>query len=95
MSGNSERGFTLIEVLIALTVVSVAFTVLLETLSQAMRGYRRAEETFSNMLVLDSKLKEGDHEGVKVHSKKLPDFPNMREVVYSYGDVFFIRYEVK
>ncbi len=63
MSGTSERGFTLIEVLIALTVISVAFTSLLEILSTAAGGLEKAQRRFENLIVLDRKLKEGVSKG--------------------------------
>ena len=92
-SGNCEKGFTLIEVLVALTVVAVAFTILFETLSSAGKKYEEAEELFEAVLRLDAKLKLGDHEGVEVKERTLPDFPRIKEKVYSYRGVFFIRYE--
>lgn len=93
MSGSCDRGFTLIEVVIALTIIAVAFTVLLETLSFASSNYEEGLRTFETMLLLDGKLKRRDHEGLQVKRTKVPDFPAIEEVVYSYGGLFFVRYE--
>jgi len=94
-SGRSEGGFTLLEVLIALTVIAVAFTTLLEVLARAGAAYEEGRELFGRVLYLDRKLKERDHRDLKVKRRRLPDFPRIREVVYSYGDVYFVRYEAK
>ncbi len=93
MYGVSERGFTLLEVVVALMIISVAFTVLLEFLSDSARRLEEAERTFEGILLLDSKLKRNDHEGVEVKRRTLPDFPNIREAVYSWKSIFFVRYE--
>ncbi len=95
MSGTSERGFTLIEVVVALIIISVAFTALLDILSNATRKLSHSENTFDNLLVLDRKLKLGDHEGLKIESRSLPDFPRIKEVTYSYDGIYFIRYEIR
>ncbi len=92
MSGRSE-GFTLIEVLVAISIIAFAFTMLLEILSGASLKYERSREEFKDMVFLDRKLKERDHEGISVSRKKLPDFPSISEVVYSYKGVFFVKYE--
>ncbi len=89
------RGFTLLEVLIALTIIAVAFTVLLEMLSNSAKRYESTSALIQKFLLLDKKLKEGDHRNLVVERKKLPDFPRIREVIYIYKDVFFIKYERK
>lgn len=94
-SGNSNSGFTLIEVLIALMIIGIAFTALLELLTQGGRNLARAREDFDRMVYLDKKIKLGDHEGIVVNRSPVPDFPEIKEAVYSYNGVFFIRYEKK
>ncbi len=95
MYGSSERGFTLIELLIAVTIIGVAFTPLLEVLSSSASRYSSSRETFGNLVVLDRKLKEGNHQGLQVSRKRLPDFPAISEVVYSLDGLFFVRYEAR
>jgi len=93
MSGRYDRGFTLIEVLIALIIIATAFTALLDLLGQSRRNFASSRQTFDEMVYLDSKIKLGDHEGIVVKRTPVPDFPAIREAVYSYGEVFFVRYE--
>ncbi len=93
--GRYKRGFTLIEVLIALIIIATAFTALLELLSRSRANFSDARKTFEEMVILDRKLKLGDHTDVVVNRTPVPDFPAIKEAIYSYGDVFFIRYEQK
>ncbi len=93
MSGRYSGGFTLLEVVVALTIISIAFTTLLEMISFARKKYEESRETFRTMLILDGKLKEGNHEGIEVKRERVPDFPAIEEVTYSYGGLFFVRYE--
>jgi prepilin-type N-terminal cleavage/methylation domain-containing protein len=89
------RGFTLVEVLVALMIIATAFTALLELLSGARLNYAQGRDLFEKMIYLDTKLKLGEHEDLSVKREPVPDFPAIREAVYSYEDVFFIRYEPK
>ncbi len=93
--GTSEDGFTLLEVVIALSIIAIAFTTLLEVLSVASSKYEDSRDTFEDMVFLDRKLKEKNHEGIDVRRRELPDFPKIKEVTYSYRGIFFIRYEAK
>lgn len=95
MYGTSERGFTLIEVVVALIIISIAFTTLLDVLSSTTRKLENSEGTFEDFITLDRKLKLGDHEGLEVKSRKLPDFPRIKEITYFYKSTFFIRYEAR
>ncbi len=93
-SGRYE-GFTLIEVVIALSIIAVAFTTLLEVLSYLTKEISSAEERLKDVITLDRKVKEGDLEGVSVERRDVPDYPVVREVTYRLGGVFLIRYEEK
>ncbi len=92
-SGRSEGGFTLLELLIAITLIAVAFTTLLEILARSGAVYERSRKLFEEMLYVDEKLKRGEHRDLEVQRRKLPDFPRIREAIYSHGEVFFVRYE--
>jgi len=94
MSGTC-KGFTLVEVLLALIILSVCFTVLLDLISDATKGLEEGESTFSNLLTLDRKLKLFDYEGLDVNIKELPDFPRIKEVTYSYKNLSLTRYEAR
>ncbi len=93
MSGKYEGGFTLIEVLIALIVIATAFTALLDLLGQSRRNFSASRQAFDEMVYLDRKIKLGEHEGIVVKRTPVPDFPAIKEAVYSYKGVFFVRYE--
>ncbi|MDQ7039126.1 MAG: prepilin-type N-terminal cleavage/methylation domain-containing protein [Aquificota bacterium] len=94
MSGRSE-GFTLLEVVIALSVIAVAFTTLIEVLSYLGKEVERSEKTLSDLIALDRKVKEGDLQGLSVERVEVPDYPVVRGVVYRKGELFLIRYERK
>ena len=83
------------EIVVALIVISVAFTALLDLLSGATGRLEKSERMFMDLLTLDGKLKLGDHDGLEVKRRSLPDFPRIKEVNYSYGDLFFVRYEAR
>jgi len=94
-SGRSNGGFTLLEVVVALTVIAIAFTTLLEILSRAAAVYEESRALLESVLYMDEKLKRRDHEGLEVERRRLPDFPQINEVIYSRDGVFFIRYETR
>jgi prepilin-type N-terminal cleavage/methylation domain-containing protein len=92
MSGR-YRGFTLLEVVIALSIIAIAFTTLLEVLTYLGRETQEAEVRFLRYITLDRKIKERDHEGVEVEWRDVPEYPLVREKVYRLGEVVFFRYE--
>ncbi len=95
MSGQSERGFTLIELIVAFSIIAITFSVLLELLSSGIELYDASNRKFSDLLTLDSKVKEGKLQEVDVKEEDVPDFPRVKEVIYTYGEVSIIRYTLK
>ena len=89
------EGFTLVEVVVALSIIAISFTVLIDTITSLGRETGRAEERFLKLVTLDRKVKEGDHEGVEITRTEVPDFPKAKEVVYSLEEVFLVRYEIR
>ncbi len=79
------RGFTLIEVLIALSVLVITFSVLFELLLSARRDYELARNLFQDMSLLNNKILENRLEGVQVRERELKDYPGIKEVELSYG----------
>ncbi len=84
MSGTC-RGFTLIEVLIALSVLVITFSVLFELLFSARKDYELARSLFQDMSILNNKILENKLEGVQVRERELRDYPGIKEVELSYG----------
>jgi len=84
MSGTC-RGFTLIEVLIALSVLVITFSVLFELLLSARKDYELAKSLYQDMNILNNKILENRLEGVRVRERELGDYPGIKEVELSYG----------
>jgi prepilin-type N-terminal cleavage/methylation domain-containing protein len=79
------RGFTLIEVLIALSVLVITFSVLFELLLSARKDYELAKSLYQDMGLLNNKILENRLEGVQVRERELKDYPGIKEVELSYG----------
>jgi prepilin-type N-terminal cleavage/methylation domain-containing protein len=94
MFGQS-KGFTLVELVIAFSIVAITFPVLLELLSAGLKLYESSSRLFHDLVVLDGKVKEGKLQGVEVSEQEVPDFPRVKEIRYDYGNVYLIRYSVK
>lgn len=92
MSGN--RGFTLIEVLIAIVIIAVAFGVLFDLLYKAKKDIEVCEKNFSDTAQLDSKIKLGKYEGLNLKVRQLPDYPEITEKQYTFGEAVIYRYEI-
>jgi prepilin-type N-terminal cleavage/methylation domain-containing protein len=84
MSGTC-RGFTLIEVLIALSVLAITFSVLFELLLSARKDYELARNLYQDMSLLNNKILENRLDGVQVRERELKDYPGIKEVELSYG----------
>jgi prepilin-type N-terminal cleavage/methylation domain len=79
------RGFTLIEVLVALSVLVITFSVLFELLLSARKDYELAKSLYQDMGLLNNKILENKLEGVQVRERELRDYPGIKEVELSYG----------
>jgi prepilin-type N-terminal cleavage/methylation domain-containing protein len=79
------KGFTLIEVLIALSVLVITFSVLFELLLSARKDYELAKSLYQDMGLLNNKILENRLEGVRVRERELKDYPGIKEVELSYG----------
>jgi len=84
MSGTC-KGFTLIEVLIALSVLVITFSVLFELLLSARKDYELAKNLYQDISILNNKILENRLEGVRVRERELKDYPGIKEVELSYG----------
>ena len=79
------RGFTLIEVLIALSVSVITFSVLFELLLSARKDYELVKSLYQDMSLLNNKILENKLEGVRVRERELKDYLGIKEVELSYG----------
>jgi len=79
------KGFTLIEVLVALSVLVITFSVLFELLISARKDYELAKSLYQDMGLLNNKILENKLEGVQVRERELKDYPGIKEVELSYG----------
>jgi prepilin-type N-terminal cleavage/methylation domain-containing protein len=79
------KGFTLIEVLVALSVLVITFSVLFELLLSARKDYELANSLYQDMNLLNNKILENRLEGVQVRERELKDYPGIKEVELSYG----------
>ncbi len=93
LTSGKDKGFTLIETVIALTIIVISFTVFLDLLARARYVLEKEKIRFEDMVMLDTKIKLGDLEGVSVRKRSMQDFPGLIEVIYEYGTVYFKRYE--
>ncbi len=86
------KGFTLIEVIVAITILSVSVVVLFELLSRARERLKESRSFYKNFLILDRKIKLGDYEDLKVKRKPLEDYPFIYEESYNYNGVILKLY---
>lgn len=93
MCGN--RGFTLLELLVALVVLAVGFSVVFEVLSFARLEYSNAYELSEELIRLNNTLVEGKTEGLEVEKKSLEDYPQLEEISYRLGSAEVFIYRLK
>jgi len=93
MSGN--KGFTLIEVVIAVTIIAIAFGVLLDLLYKAKEDIEISEKIFTDTVELDSKVKLENFEGLNLMVREVPGYPEITEKQYTFGEAVIYRYEIK
>lgn len=93
MYGN--RGFTLIEVLIALTILVTAFGVLFDIIYKSNKDLDSAIKTFEDVIFIDNKVKLNDLKDIEVSHRSLSIYPQLLERQYRYREVSLIEYELK
>ena len=69
-----ERGFTLLEVLVALLILVFSFSVLLGLLEQSLKTSQRSEQTLNNFLCLDNSYKLRKFGNLSVQRVELEDY---------------------
>lgn len=93
MFGN--KGFTLIEVIIAIVMIAIAFGILFDMLYKAKKDIEYSQKIFNNIIELDRKLKLNEFSKIKISEKSLPEYPQLLEKEYRFKDVYFVQYELK
>ncbi|MEN3033929.1 MAG: prepilin-type N-terminal cleavage/methylation domain-containing protein [Aquificaceae bacterium] len=80
MCGN--KGFTLIEVLVAGVIIGIGFTVLFEILTSARAEFLYSREQFRDLIELNNRLQTGNLDKVSVYRKTLKDYPQVQEEIF-------------
>lgn len=68
---ENTKAFTLVEVLIAVVILGISFTVLLNLLYQGQKDLAIAQDTFYNFLMIDGAVKEGKTNNINITTKEL------------------------
>ncbi len=93
MFGN--KGFTLLELMVAIVVLAVGFSVVFEVLSKARLDYAQANSLERDMIELNKALLEGKTEDLLSQARTLEDYPQVEEVSYRLGSAEFFLYGLK
>jgi len=83
-----RRGFTLIEIVVALLIFTITFTVLFELLDSSLRTLKRDDEMFRNFLCLDRNFKLEKFTELSTETKRLEKYGITVEV-YRCKDLSF------
>ena len=87
-----KRGFTLLEVLVALLILVLSFSVLLGLLEQALKTSQRAQQLFSRFLCLDNAYKRNKLDRLSTRRIELEKY-GLTITVYSCGPLRFYELE--
>ncbi|MDW8096229.1 MAG: prepilin-type N-terminal cleavage/methylation domain-containing protein [Aquificaceae bacterium] len=90
-----SRGFTLLELMVAIVVLAVGFSVIFDVISNTRLEYSNAEGLKSDLVELNNRLVEGKVEGLQQQKKTLEDYPQVEEVVYRLGSAELVLYQLK
>jgi len=92
---RKNKGFTLLELMVAIVILAVGFSVVFELLSKARLDYTQAQTLQEDLLELNRALVEGKTEGLLVEKRTLEDYPEVEEVSYRLGSAEILVYELK
>jgi len=90
-----SKGFTLLELMVAIVILAVGFSVVFELLSKARLDYTQAQTLQEDLLGLNKALVEGKTEGLLVEKRTLEDYPEVEEVSYRLGSAEILVYELR
>ena len=92
---RKNKGFTLLELMVAIVILAVGFSVVFELLSKARLDYTQAQTLQEDLLELNKALVEGKTEGLLVEKRTLEDYPEVEEVSYRLGSAEILVYEIR
>lgn len=92
---RKNKGFTLLELMVAIVILAVGFSVVFELLSKARLDYIQAQTLQEDLLELNKALVEGKTEGLLVEKRTLEDYPEVEEVSYRLGSAEILVYELR
>ncbi len=92
---RENKGFTLLELMVAIVILAVGFSVVFELLSKARLDYTQAQTLQEDLLELNKALVEGKREGLLVEKRTLEDYPEVEEVSYRLGSAEILVYELR
>ncbi len=92
---RENKGFTLLELMVAIVILAVGFSVVFELLSKARLDYTQAQTLQEDLLELNKALVEGKREGLLVGKRTLEDYPEVEEVSYRLGSAEILVYELR
>lgn len=90
-----NKGFTLLELMVAIVILAIGFSVVFEVISRARLDYAQAQSLEGDMLDLNNFLVEGKTEGLEMEKKTLEDYPEIEEVSYRLGSAEILIYQLK
>ncbi|MCX7739236.1 MAG: prepilin-type N-terminal cleavage/methylation domain-containing protein [Hydrogenothermaceae bacterium] len=82
-----SRGFTLLEMLIAISVIGITFTVGYNLLYKAQSDFEYTHKLLNNFLYLNSKIKQGNTSDLKKTEKELQGYP-IKEITYEREGIY-------
>ncbi|MCS6957059.1 MAG: prepilin-type N-terminal cleavage/methylation domain-containing protein [Aquificaceae bacterium] len=90
-----SKGFTLLELIVAIAILSVGFSVVYQLLAKARADQSYAETLAKDLIQLNNLLVEGRTEGLEESRSTLRDYPEIEELSYKLGGAELVLYRLK
>ncbi len=92
MFGTYNKGFTLLELVAAILIFTVSFTVFFSLLNTAITVQGAAKKDWDKFLVLDSSYKLGNYTTLQVEKIQYDKY-KIPVIIYRYRDLYFVELE--